>query len=217
MAKILQAVILGAPASGKGTISSRIVKSFDVIHLSSGDILRGHIENQTDYGVRVKSTIEKGLLVPDDLMVTLIENELKHIHRKSWILDGFPRTRVQAEMLSTKVKLDFVINLVVDFDVLIDRIKGRWVHLPSGRVYHSEFNPPIVPGKDDITGEDLVQRSDDNAKSLHKRLSLYSEKIPPVIEFYKESKLLHNFHGKTSNEIWPKVYSFIAQFLKEEN
>ncbi|XP_046406157.1 GTP:AMP phosphotransferase AK3, mitochondrial [Ischnura elegans] len=217
MAKLLRAIIIGPPASGKGTISSKIVKSFDIVHVSTGNILRLNSDLTTENGCKVKSLMDKGLLVPDDIMMTIIQKELNGLHHKSWLLDGFPRTRAQAELLSSKVNLDLVINLVVDKNVLLERINGRWIHLPSGRVYHDEYNPPKTQGRDDLTGEELIQRLDDNEKSLERRLDLYSEKIPPVLSFYEDSKLLQSFHGKTSDEIWPNVKKCLLQYITAKN
>ncbi|KAK9889112.1 hypothetical protein WA026_004383 [Henosepilachna vigintioctopunctata] len=146
-------------------------------------------------------------------MVKFIANELKQIRSSTWLLDGFPRTIGQAKALWEVQKLDVVLNLVVPFDVIIDRVKGRWVHLPSGRVYNNNFNAPVVPGKDDVTGEDLVQREDDNPTVVLKRLEQYEKLTRPVVEFYKDKGILNEFEGRTSDEIWPKVKSIISNFL----
>ncbi|PSN47879.1 GTP:AMP phosphotransferase AK3 [Blattella germanica] len=177
MLKAFKGVIIGAPASGKGTISSRIVKSFDVKHISSGDVLRHHMFNNT----------------------------------------GFPRTKMQAEALTTKVRLDAALNLVVPFDIIIDRVKGRWIHEPSGRIYNTEYSPPKIPGKDDITGDDLIQRPDDQPEAVKKRLEIYSSSIEPVLAFYREQGILKEFTGRSSNEIWPHVYDFLLKYMKPKS
>ncbi|XP_045481740.1 GTP:AMP phosphotransferase AK3, mitochondrial [Harmonia axyridis] len=211
-----RSVILGAPASGKGTISSRIVKAFGLEHIASGDRLRINIKENTPLGNTAKSYIEKGLLVPDDVMVNFISKELQQLKKNTWLLDGFPRTVSQAEALWSVQKLDVVLNLVVPFNIIVDRVKGRWVHLPSGRVYNTDFNAPKVPGKDDITGEDLIQRKDDNPEIVLKRLEQYENLTRPVINFYKNKGILKEFEGKSSDEIWPKVKSVLLNYLPEQ-
>lgn len=213
-AKILKALILGAPASGKGTISSRIVKKYNVEHVSSGDKLRDHIEKQTDLGKEVKRYLNEGKLVPDDVIIKFMITELKKVENKPWLLDGFPRTVAQADALWKVQPVDVVLNLVVPFDVIIDRVKNRWVHLPSGRVYNIGFNTPKVLGKDDVTGEDLIQRPDDKPEAVKKRLEIYESVTRPVINFYKEKGILKEFEGKTSDEIWPKVTDYLDSIFK---
>lgn len=212
--KLIKAVILGAPASGKGTISSRIVKKYNIEHVSSGDKLRDHIEKQTDLGKEVKKFLNEGKLVPDNVMITFMMTELQKVSSKPWLLDGFPRTVQQAEALWKVQPVDIVLNLVVPFEVIIDRVKSRWVHLPSGRVYNIGFNTPKVEGKDDETGEDLVQRPDDKPEAVRKRLEIYDSITRPVIEFYKKKGILNEFEGRTSDEIWPKVTKFLDPVLE---
>lgn len=213
-AKLLKTLILGAPASGKGTISSRIVKKYNVEHVSSGDKLRDHIEKQTDLGKEVKKYLNEGKLVPDNVMIKFMITELKKVENKPWLLDGFPRTVGQADALWKVQPVDVVLNLVVPFDVIIDRVKNRWVHLHSGRVYNVEFNAPKVAGKDDETGENLVQRPDDKPEAVRKRLEIYDSVTRPVIEFYKKKGILKEFEGRTSDEIWPQVTAYLDPILK---
>ncbi|XP_022819823.1 GTP:AMP phosphotransferase AK3, mitochondrial [Spodoptera litura] len=213
--KLLKTLILGAPASGKGTISSRIVKKYAVAHVSSGDKLRDHIEKQTDLGKEVKKYLNEGKLVPDDVMIKFMITELKKVEDKPWLLDGFPRTVGQADALWKVQPVDVVVNLVVPFEVIIDRVKNRWVHLPSGRVYNIGFNTPKVEGKDDVTGEDLVQRPDDKPEAVRKRLEIYESVTRPVIEFYKAKGILKEFEGRTSDEIWPKVTAYLDPIFKK--
>lgn len=207
--KLLKILILGAPASGKGTISSRIVKKYNVEHVSSGDKLRDHIEKQTDLGKEVKLYLNEGKLVPDEVMIKFMLTELKKVADKPWLLDGFPRTVAQANALWKIQPVDVVLNLVVPFEVIIDRVKNRWVHLPSGRVYNIGFNTPKVEGKDDETGEPLVQRPDDKPEAVRQRLEIYDSLTRPVIDFYKAKNILKEFEGRTSNEIWPKVTAYL--------
>ncbi|KAK2168512.1 hypothetical protein LSH36_16g05028 [Paralvinella palmiformis] len=201
---------MGPPGSGKGTIAARIVKDFDLKHLSSGDVLRTNIINNTDIGIQAKKYITNGALVPDHVMVSLIVSELKKLGGHSWLLDGFPRTLPQAETLHTEQKVDVVVNLNVPFDVIIDRIKGRWVHPASGRIYHTEFNPPKQAGKDDVTGENLIQRDDDKPDTVLARLQGYQHQTQPVLDFYKKMGILEEFKGNYSNEIWPHVHKFLS-------
>ncbi|CAH1365212.1 hypothetical protein MTP99_001508 [Tenebrio molitor] len=211
--RMFRSVILGAPASGKGTISSRIVKNFNLEHLSSGDQLRLNIKNKTAVGTEAEKYLQSGQLVPDNLMIKFITEEIKKVGNKPWLLDGFPRTVTQAKNLWSVEKMDVVLNLVVPFDVIVERIKGRWIHLPSGRVYNTDFNVPKVPGKDDVTGEDLIQRVDDQPEVVRKRLEQYEKMTRPVIEYYKEMGVLQEFHGRTSNEIWPQVLDCLATYI----
>ncbi|KAK7079639.1 GTP:AMP phosphotransferase ak3, mitochondrial, partial [Halocaridina rubra] len=145
MSKVFKMIILGAPGSGKGTISSRIVRDFGLKHLSSGDLLRSQIISKTDLGLKAQTYMKDGKLVPDDVMVKLISSELAKINIPTWLLDGFPRTQPQAEALTQHERLDLVLSLEVPHEIIIDRLKCRWTHLPSGRIYNTDFNPPKVP------------------------------------------------------------------------
>ncbi|XP_022900767.2 GTP:AMP phosphotransferase AK3, mitochondrial [Onthophagus taurus] len=211
--KMFKAVILGAPASGKGTISSRIVKNFNLAHISSGDLLRLNIKNGTAIGLEAQKYIKQGKLVPDNLMIKFIINEINKTKDKPWLLDGFPRTLSQAKDLWDKQQLDIVINLNVPFDVIVERVKGRWIHLPSGRVYNIDFNAPKIPGKDDVTGEDLIQREDDKPEVVLERLKQYESLTSPVTDFYKKKGVLKEFEGRTSDEIWPKVLDSLTSYI----
>ncbi|XP_034841451.1 GTP:AMP phosphotransferase AK3, mitochondrial [Maniola hyperantus] len=213
--KILKSLILGAPASGKGTISSRIVMKYSVEHVSSGDKLRDHIEKKTELGKEVKSYLDEGKLVPDNVMIKFMLAELKKVQNRPWLLDGFPRTVGQANALWKVQPVDVVLNLVVPFEVIIDRVKSRWVHLPSGRVYNIGFNTPKSEGKDDVTGEDLIQRPDDKPEAVQKRLEIYEQVTRPVINFYKDKGILKEFEGRTSDEIWPKVTAYLDSIFQK--
>ena len=212
--KIFRALILGPPGSGKGTIASRIVKTFAFNHLSSGDLFRAQIGKGTDVGLTAKKFIDRGTLVPDDVTIKLVLNELRGLSNLSWLLDGFPRTLHQAESLTQSVELDTVIHLDVPFQTIIDRIRERWVHLSSGRIYHNTFNPPRTPGRDDITGEELVQREDDKPASVGRRLDLYQQETAPVLQYFKQRNILITFRGTESNAIWPHVKKHIASQMK---
>ncbi|KAK3730607.1 hypothetical protein QZH41_018819 [Actinostola sp. cb2023] len=227
--KPVHAIIMGPPGSGKGTVSERIVRNFGLDHLSSGDLLRSHIQNQTELGKEAQKYIDKGNLVPDDVMVDLILKELDQ-RKSSWLLDGFPRTVSQAEELSRKQTIDIVVNLDVPFETIIERIKQRWIHFASGRVYNLEFNPPKVPaarqviinilinvgncfnkGKDDVTGESLIQREDDKPDTVMARLKKYEELTKPLIEYYSKIEKVQSFAGTETNVIWPLVKKYLQE------
>ena len=208
-------VVMGPPGAGKGTISSLIVGTFGMTHLSSGDILRSQIAQQTSVGREADSYITKGQLVPDDTVVRLILSELK-VAQKRWLLDGFPRTVPQAEALLGQEQVDTIINLDVLFETIVVRIQGRWVHPGSGRVYHDSYNPPRVPKVDDVTGEPLVQRPDDHPETVSERLRQYENQTKPVLDFYHKKGLLQSFTGTESDRIWPHVRHFIEnEFLQK--
>ncbi|XP_052898729.1 GTP:AMP phosphotransferase AK3, mitochondrial [Anopheles moucheti] len=207
--KLFRAIIMGAPGSGKGTVSGRIVKVFHLKHISSGDLLRSNIAKRTELGLIADNYIREGKLVPDIYITKCILNELEQIKSSSWLLDGFPRTREQADDLWNQERIDSVINLDVPFDVIIERIQSRWVHLPSGRVYNVGFNDPKTPGRDDITGEPLSQRPDDNPVAVRKRLEVYDACTRPINEYFNEKGVLVTFKGSTTDEIWPHVKQYL--------
>ncbi|XP_058819955.1 GTP:AMP phosphotransferase AK3, mitochondrial [Topomyia yanbarensis] len=212
---LFRAVLMGAPGSGKGTVSARIVKTFNMKYISSGDMLRSNIEQKTDLGNIADQYIRDGKLVPDIYVTKCILSELEKLKSKSWLLDGFPRTLDQADELLHTEPIDTVINLDVPFDVIIDRLRSRWVHLPSGRVYNIGFNDPKVPGKDDVTGEPLIQRPDDNPVAVQKRLEIYEACTKPLNTYFKQRGILVTFSGKTTDEIWPNVKKFLEEKIKK--
>ncbi|KAM5320586.1 adenylate kinase 4, mitochondrial isoform 2-T5 [Glossophaga mutica] len=226
--KLLRAVILGPPGSGKGTVCQRIAQNFGLQHLSSGHFLRENIKANTERGQggtkrgrealmlasevggMAKQYIEKGLLVPDHVITRLMMSELENRRDQHWLLDGFPRTLVQAEALDRICDLDLVITLNIPFETLKDRLSRRWIHPPSGRVYNLDFNPPNVHGVDDVTGEPLVQQEDDKPEAVAARLRQYKDVAKPVIELYKSRGVLHQFSGTETNKIWPYVYTLFS-------
>jgi len=203
------ALIIGAPGSGKGTVSNWIVRDFGLTHVSSGDLLRANLRDETPLGLEAKAFMAKGDLVPDDVMVGLVAGELKKLEVEPWLLDGFPRTQAQAEALQTETPVNVVINLDVPFETIVDRIKDRWIHPASGRVYNLAFQPPKVAGKDDETGEDLVQREDDKAESVRNRLEVFKASTAPVLKYYESQGILATFSGTESKKIWPHVEKYL--------
>ncbi|KAJ6669535.1 hypothetical protein lerEdw1_000083 [Lerista edwardsae] len=216
-ALLLRAVIMGPPGSGKGTVSSRIVKHFALKHLSSGDLLRDNMNKRSEIGILAKSYIDQGRLIPDGVMTQLMLSELKNIDQYHVLLDGFPRTVPQAEALDKVYPVDTVIDLDVPFETIRERLTARWIHPASGRVYNLDFNPPKVPGTDDITGEPLVQRDDDKPETVMKRLKSYEAETKPVLEYYRQKGVLESFSGTETNKIWPHVHSFLQTRLPEVN
>lgn len=211
--KRICALIVGAPGSGKGTISNWIVRDFGLKHVSSGDLLRQNINEGTPLGKEAKAFMDKGELVPDEVMVNLVSSELKKLGEISWLLDGFPRTQPQAAALQAETPVNVVVNLDVPFDTIIGRVKDRWVHPASGRIYNTVFNPPKVPGKDDETGEDLIQRDDDKPESVLNRLQVFSTQTKPVLEFYRGMGICQDFHGTESKKIWPHVEAYLKKII----
>ncbi|KAL0135010.1 adenylate kinase-domain-containing protein [Mucor lusitanicus] len=212
----LRLLLIGCPGSGKGTQSSRLEKNFGVAHLSSGDLLRRNITEQTALGQQAQQYVADGKLVPDDLLISLIDSELLHVGNTNWLLDGFPRTISQAEALDATLNklmqpLNLVINLQVPEDVILQRIMDRWIHIPSGRVYNLSYNPPRVPGLDDVTGEPLSKRPDDTPEVFKVRLDQHHAMATPLLDHYHD--VVVNVKGNTSDEIYPQIESEIVNRL----
>lgn len=195
----MRLIFLGPPGAGKGTMAARLAKSTGMVHISTGDIFRAAIREQTPLGLQVKSVLDSGGLVSDDLTVALVKERLSAPDlEKGFILDGFPRTIPQAEKLQTLTTIDRVVNFVLDEDEVVRRLSGRRVHPASGRTYHVIFNPPKVEGKDDETGEPLETRPDDMVDAIRNRLKVYKNQTEPLIDFYTGIKLLSDVDAAPS-------------------
>lgn len=182
----MKLILLGAPGAGKGTQAKFICEKFAIPQISTGDMLRAQVKAGTPLGLEAKKHMDSGGLVPDAVIIGMVKERLTQDDCKNgYLFDGFPRTIPQAEALQAAgVALDFVIEVDVPDADIIGRMAGRRAHLPSGRTYHIEFNPPKVTGKDDVTGEDLVQRDDDKEETVKKRLEVYHAQTKPLVDFY---------------------------------
>jgi len=182
----MRLILLGAPGAGKGTQATFLKERFGIPQISTGDMLRAAVKAGTPMGLEAKKIMDAGGLVSDDIIIGLVKDRLKEADcADGYLFDGFPRTIPQADALkSAGVALDFVIEVDVPEEEIIERISGRRVHPGSGRVYHTRFNPPKVEGIDDVTGEPLVQRDDDLEETVRKRLTVYREQTRPLVEYY---------------------------------
>jgi len=184
----MRIILLGAPGAGKGTQAQFLTKKFDIPQISTGDMLRAAIKAGSQMGKLAKKAMDAGQLVTDDIIIGLVKDRVAQDDCKNgYLLDGFPRTLAQADALTeAKVHIDVVIEIDVSDDEIVKRMSGRRVHLPSGRTYHTIFNPPKVEGKDDETGEELIQREDDKESVVLNRLKVYHEQTQPLVGYYKD-------------------------------
>lgn len=182
----MKIILLGMPGSGKGTQAQFLMDRYGIPQISTGDMLRAAIKSATPLGVKAKGYMDRGELVPDDLVIALVKQRVVEPDcAGGFILDGFPRTIQQAEALrNAGVEIDYVIEIEVGDDEILKRMSGRRMHPASGRTYHVDFNPPKVPGKDDVTGEPLIQRADDNEETVKKRIATYHAQTKPLIDYY---------------------------------
>ncbi|MFO1258814.1 MAG: adenylate kinase [Gammaproteobacteria bacterium] len=189
----MRVILLGPPGAGKGTQAQFIKERFKLVQVATGDMLRAAIKEGSPLGQKVKSIMESGGLIPDETMIELVDERLhKPDCANGFLLDGFPRTVKQAKSLAmTGVKLDAVIELDVPDEELLKRLTGRRIHQASGRVYHIEFHPPTRSGRDDVTGEPLIQREDDKEETVLKRLKVYRAETQPVVNYYMKSAVSH--------------------------
>lgn len=211
-------ILLGPPGAGKGTQALLLCKKFSIKHISTGEILRQAIQNSTDLGLQAKQIIEQGNLVNDELIINLVISTIAKPEYNSGILfDGFPRNLLQAKSLKQmKINIDAVIYFDLTDEIIIDRLVGRRYHLNSGRVYHIKYNPPKQPNIDDITGEPLIIRKDDQEEVIRQRLYVYYQTTKPLIEWYQ-----NEFHEKfikidASNK-QSEIFSNICEFFTQKS
>ncbi|MBA4254010.1 MAG: adenylate kinase [Comamonadaceae bacterium] len=182
----MRLILLGAPGAGKGTQATFICQKFGIPQISTGDMLRAAVKAGTPLGLQAKAVMESGGLVSDDLIIGLVKDRISQPDcAQGFLFDGFPRTLPQADALKAAgVRLDYVLEIDVPFEAIIERMSGRRSHPASGRTYHLKFNPPKVAGLDDLTGEPLVQRADDQEDTVRKRLEVYSAQTRPLVDYY---------------------------------
>ena len=182
----MRIILLGAPGAGKGTQATFIKEKFNIPQISTGDMLRAAVKAGTPLGLEAKAFMDSGGLVPDAVIIGLVSERIKEADCKSgFLFDGFPRTIPQAEaMKNAGVGIDYVVEIDVPDDAIVERMSGRRSHQASGRTYHVKFNPPKVSGKDDVTGEDLVQRIDDHEETVKTRLNVYHSQTKPLVKYY---------------------------------
>jgi len=182
----MRLILLGAPGAGKGTQATFICQKYGIPQISTGDMLRAAVKAGTPLGLQAKAVMDAGALVSDDLIINLVKERIAQPDcAAGFLFDGFPRTIPQAEAMKTAgVKIDYVLEIDVPFSDIIERMSGRRSHAASGRTYHVKFNPPKAEGKDDLTGEDLIQREDDKEETVRKRLDVYSQQTRPLVDYY---------------------------------
>jgi len=182
----MRLILLGAPGAGKGTQATFICQKYGIPQISTGDMLRAAVKAGTPLGLQAKAVMDSGALVSDDIIIGLVEERITQPDcANGFLFDGFPRTIPQADaMKAAGVKLDYVLEIDVPFDAIIERMSGRRSHPASGRTYHLKFNPPKVEGKDDVTGEDLIQRDDDREDTVRNRLNVYRQQTRPLVDYY---------------------------------
>lgn len=215
----MKLVLMGLPGAGKGTQAEKIVEKYNIPHISTGDMFRQAMKNETELGLKAKSFMDKGDLVPDDVTNGIVRERLAQDDaKKGFLLDGFPRTVAQAEELGNILKdfgteLDAVININVDKEILMKRLTGRWICKTCGRTYHEIYNPPKVAGKCDIDGTELYQREDDKKETVENRLNVNMKQTEPLLNFYKETGKLHSVNGEQDiNDVFADVDKILASF-----
>jgi adenylate kinase len=203
----MRLILLGAPGAGKGTQAQFICEKFAIPQISTGDMLRAAVKAGTELGIAAKKMMDAGGLVSDDIIIGLVKDRLTQPDcSKGYLFDGFPRTIPQAQaMKDAGVPIDYVLEIDVPFEAIIDRMSGRRVHPASGRTYHISFNPPKVEGKDDVTGEALIQRDDDKEETVRKRLQVYNDQTRPLVEYYSTWATQSNAADKVKAPAYRKV------------
>lgn len=188
----MRLILLGCPGAGKGTQAKFITEKYHIPQISTGDILRNAIKNQTSLGQQVKNIMAEGRLVSDPIVIELVKERIAQADcKQGFLLDGFPRTLEQAKALQTITAIDYVIDIEVPAQEIVKRLSGRRIHPGSGRIYHILYNPPKIPDKDDLTGEALIQRPDDSEETVLKRLQVYEAQTAPLKNFYADSTNNH--------------------------
>lgn len=184
----MRLILLGPPSAGKGTQANFIKESFNIPQISTGDMLRAAVKDETPLGVEVKKVMNAGGLVSDEIIINLVKDRLKHADcANGYLFDGFPRTLPQAEMMKKAgVAIDYVLEIDVPDEVILERMSGRRIHFSSGRTYHVKFNPPKLERKDDMTGEDLIRRDDDKEDTVKKRLMVYHDQTEMLVAYYAQ-------------------------------
>ena len=214
----MRVILFGPPGAGKGTQANFLTRDYGLVQLSTGDMLRAAIKSGSEIGKKAKAVINSGNLVSDEIVVTIVEERIAQPDcENGYLLDGFPRNRKQAEKLDEMLQrsgqhIDCVIEIQVDEEAVVRRIGGRRFHLASGRSYHIEFNPPKVANRDDKTGEELVQREDDNEETVRARLKTYAEQTAPLSDHYRKQNLLKTIDGMGNPE---EVYQRLRESLME--
>ncbi len=183
----MRIILLGPPGAGKGTQAKFLTRYYAIPQISTGDMLRSAVSQQTPLGLRAKTLMDKGQLISDEIIIKLVESRIQQADCiNGFLFDGFPRTLPQAEAIRAQcIFIDFVIEIRVDDDEIVKRLSGRRIHPVSGRIYHLVYNPPKVPNKDDITGEALIQRQDDTEVTVRERLRIYHQQTKPLLCYYK--------------------------------
>lgn len=186
----MRLILLGAPGAGKGTQAQFIIEALGIPQISTGDMLRAAVKAQTELGIQAKTVMDAGGLVSDEIIIGLVKERIAQPDcRDGFLFDGFPRTIPQAQaMVDAGVRIDHVVEIDVDDEEIVKRLSGRRVHPGSGRVYHVDHNPPKQPGVDDVTGEPLVQRDDDQEETVRKRLQVYHSQTRPLVDFYRNMR-----------------------------
>ncbi|EAC8166741.1 adenylate kinase [Listeria monocytogenes] len=215
----MKLVLMGLPGAGKGTQAEQIVEKYNIPHISTGDMFRAAMKNNTELGRKAKSFMDNGDLVPDEVTNGIVRERLSEDDAKDgFLLDGFPRTVEQAQELENILsdlgtELDAVINIDVEKGVLMKRLTGRWICRTCGKTYHEIYNPPKVPGKCDLDGGELYQRDDDKKETVEKRLNVNMKQTKPLLDFYSEKGKLHNINGEQEiKDVFVDVEKILASF-----
>lgn len=211
-------ILMGLPGAGKGTQAEQIVEDYGIPHISTGDMFRSAIKNETELGLKAKSFMDAGSLVPDEVTIGIVRERLSQEDCvKGFLLDGFPRTIAQAEALEEILstlgrELDYVLNIHVPEELLLERLTGRRVSPTSGKTYHVIYNPPKVEGKCDVDGSDLIQRDDDKPETVKTRLEVNQQQAQPLIDFYESKGYLKHIDGNRDiNDVYKDIQALLAE------